>query len=72
MRITWCAIRSFFDRDDQGAMPLRVHLWKKILTWVKPTQRHHFAMLSVTIECNFLCRRETGFEFATCAKTSIT
>jgi len=43
-----------FDRDDQCAMPLRVHLWKKILTWVKPTQRHHFAMLSATIECNFL------------------
>jgi len=54
-----------FDRNDHRVTRPQGLLWKKILTWVKPTQRHHFAMLSVTIKRDFLCRRETGFEFAT-------
>jgi hypothetical protein len=42
-----------FDRSDHRVMPLQGLLWKKILTWVKPTQRHHFAMLFMLSKCNF-------------------
>jgi hypothetical protein len=60
-----------FDRNDLGAMPPRVHLWKKFLAWVKPTQRPRFAMLLRFAKRNLRRRRETGIEFPICAKTSI-
>jgi hypothetical protein len=61
-----------FDRNDHREMPPQVLLWKKKFTWVKPTQRHHFAMLLVFIERDFLRARETGIDFVICARTSIT
>jgi hypothetical protein len=42
-----------FDRNDRRVVPPQVLLWKKILTWVKPTQRHYFAMLFVFNKRNF-------------------
>jgi hypothetical protein len=46
-------------------------LWKNFLTWVKPTQRPLFAMLSAFIARVFHRARETGIEFSICGKTSI-
>jgi len=52
-------------------MPPQRLLWKKNLTWVKPTQRHHFAMLFVFNKRNFYRARETGIDFVICTRTSI-
>jgi hypothetical protein len=60
-----------FDRNDHRVMPPQVLLWKKILTWVKPTQRHHFAMSFVFNKCFFFRARETGIDFVICTRTSI-
>jgi hypothetical protein len=48
-----------------------VRLWKKILAWVKQTQRPRFAMLFAAIKCDFQRPRETEIEFPICEKTSI-
>jgi hypothetical protein len=60
-----------FDRNDHRVMRPQGLLWKKNLTWVKPTQRHYFAMLFVFNKCNFHRARETEIDFVTCARTSI-
>jgi hypothetical protein len=60
-----------FDRNDHRVMPSQVLLWKKILTWVKPTQRDHFAMLFVFDKRNFHHAHETGIDFVICTRTSI-
>jgi hypothetical protein len=60
-----------FDRRDHRARPPQVLLWKKILTWVKPTQRLQFALLSVLAKCNLDRARETEIDFGVCARTSI-
>jgi hypothetical protein len=52
-------------------MPPQGLLWKKILTWVKPTQRHYFAMLFVFNKRNFHRARETEIDFVICTGTSI-
>jgi hypothetical protein len=48
-----------------------VPLWKKILAWVKQTQRPRFAVLFALIKRDFHRSRETEIEFPICAKTSI-
>jgi len=60
-----------FDRNDHRVMPPKGLLWKKNFTWVKPTQRHHFAMLFAFAKCNFHRARETGIDFVICTRTSI-
>jgi len=60
-----------FDRNDHRVMPPKGLLWKKNFTWVKPTQRHHFAMLFAFTKCNFHRARETGIDFVICTRTSI-
>jgi hypothetical protein len=60
-----------FDRNDLRAMPPRVHLWKKISTWVKPTQHFHSSCFYAFAACSFDRARETKTEFAICAKTPI-
>jgi len=60
-----------FDRNDHRVTRPQGLLWKKILTWVKPTQRHYFAMLVVFNKSNFHRTRETGIDFVICTGTSI-
>jgi hypothetical protein len=60
-----------FDRTHRLATPETVRLWKKILTWVKQTQRARFVMIFAAIKCRFHRPRETEIEFPICAKTSI-
>jgi hypothetical protein len=60
-----------FDPNHLRVTAPWVLLWKKFLTWVKPTQRPRFAISPAIVKRNFHRQRETGIEFATCAKTSI-
>jgi len=52
-------------------MPSNGLLWKKNFTWVKPTQRHHFALFFTLTECNFFSAREIKIDFVVCPRTSI-
>jgi hypothetical protein len=47
-------------------------LWKKFLTWANRTQRLQSALIMLVVVHDFHCAREIEFEFARCAKTSIT
>jgi len=60
-----------FDRNDHRVTRPQGLLWKKILTWVKPTQRHYFARLVVFNKSHFRRARETGIDFVICTRTSI-
>jgi hypothetical protein len=60
-----------FDRNDRRVMPPQGLLWKKFLTWVKPTQRHYFALLFVINKRIFYRARETGIDFDICTRISI-
>jgi len=60
-----------FDRNDHRVMPPQGPLWKKNLTWVKPTQRYHFAMSFMFNTYNFHRTRATIIDFVICTRTSI-
>jgi hypothetical protein len=60
-----------FGRNHHRVMPSNGLLWKKNFTWVKPTQRHHFALFFTLTECNFFSAREIKIDFVVCPRTSI-
>jgi hypothetical protein len=71
VRITLARDSLVFGRLHLCTTPLRALLWKKFLTWVKPTQRDTSPASRRILCAKVFCARAPKIEFAECTKTSI-
>jgi hypothetical protein len=60
-----------FGRLRLRTTPLQALLWKKFLTWVKPTQRDALRASHQILRAEFRCMCVLEIEFEECTETSI-